>query len=127
MNEHELAKKIVRVLNQDMANLDPKASARLKSARDAAMTQYRAHQTVQNMTLANHGSFFNESRDWIAHHRLWLPIAALIIGLIAIAYSQTNLQGDELADVDASILSSDLPVDAYVDHRLSTWLESSKQ
>lgn len=127
MNEHDLAKKIVRELDHGTASLDQHTSARLKTARDAAMTQYRAHQSVHGLTLANHGLSFNQSREWISQHRLWLPIAVLVIGLTAIAYWQSSLQDDDLADVDASLLASDLPVHAYVDHRLSTWLESSKQ
>ena len=127
MNEHDLAHKIVRELDHGTAGLGQQTTARLQTARDGAMKQYRAHQSVHSLTLANHGLSFNHSRDWISQHRLWLPIAVLVIGLTAIAYWQTSLQDDNLEDVDAGLLASDLPVNAYVDHRLSTWLESSKQ
>ncbi len=127
MNEHDLAKKIVRELNRETEQLDPHTTTRLKSARDAAMSHYRTLQSAHNLTLAGNGSTFTHTRNWISQHRLWLPIAALVIGLVAIAYWQDTMQNDDLEDVDASLLSSDLPVNAYVDHRLSTWLESSKQ
>jgi len=127
MNEHELAQKIVRELNHSASSIDQDTASRLRTARDAAMTEYRAHQSAHSLTLANHGSSFSHGRDWISQHRLWLPIAVLVIGFTAIAYWQSNLQDDDLADVDASLLASDLPVHAYVDHRLSSWLESSKQ
>lgn len=127
MKEQDLAKKIVRELDHGSASLDRHTVARLQTAREAAMTQYRAHQSVHSLTLANHGLSLNHGRDWISQHRLWLPIAVLVIGLTAIAYWQTSLQDDDLVDVDASLLASELPVHAFVDHRLSTWLESSKQ
>lgn len=127
MNEDDLAQKIVRELNHGTTNLDHHTTARLKNARDAAMTQFRAHQAVHNLTLANHELSFNQGRDWLSQHRLWLPIAVLVIGLSVIAFWQNNVLDDNLEDVDASLLASDLPVNAYVDYRLSSWLESSKQ
>ena len=128
MNDDELAKHIIHELNHSAAGLGSHATERLQTARTAALTQYRASQAAPAMVLTNHGSSFaHHGRDWISQHRLWLPIAALIIGLTTIAYWQTNMQNEDIEDVDASLLASDLPVNAYMDYRLSTWLESSKQ
>ena len=53
------------------------------------------------------------------HRNIVRTVAALAFGFQQWrAYQQAN----ELADLDVQILSSDLPIDAYLDRGFQTWL-----
>jgi len=54
--------------------------------------------------------------------RLRWPLAALVAGLFAIAYFEDQQRTAELADIDAAMLSDDLPLTAYLDHGFNAYL-----
>ena len=47
---------------------------------------------------------------------------ALVIGLAGIAYWEDQQRTAELADIDAAMLSDDLPLNAYLDHGFNAYL-----
>ncbi len=47
---------------------------------------------------------------------------ALVISLVGIAYWEDQQRTAELADIDAAMLSDDLPLDAYLDHGFNAYL-----
>ncbi|WP_158646850.1 DUF3619 family protein, partial [Burkholderia pseudomallei] len=53
--------------------------------------------------------------------RAW-PLALLLAGLIGIAYWEDMQRTAELADIDAAMLSDDLPLTAYLDHGFNAYL-----
>ena len=57
---------------------------------------------------------------------LWLGFGILLIAVSVFGYQQWQLyqQTRELAELDLQILTSDLPIDAYVDRGFQTWLTS---
>jgi hypothetical protein len=50
------------------------------------------------------------------------PLAALVISLVGIAYWEDQQRTAELADIDAAMLSDDLPLNAYLDHGFNAYL-----
>lgn len=50
----------------------------------------------------------------------------LILGLAGITYWQQS-QRDDGSDVDVALLAGDLPLHAYLDGGLETWLKRSSQ
>ncbi|MGA7782472.1 MAG: DUF3619 family protein, partial [Paraburkholderia sp.] len=50
------------------------------------------------------------------------PLAALVVSLVAIAYWEDQQRTAELADIDAAMLSDDLPLNAYLDHGFNAYL-----
>jgi len=126
MNEEDLAKKITRHLNHSAANLDKDIVARLQTARKMVMEKSCAHQPAWRLAGSSH-ELFNQGKNWLSHHRLWLPVTVLILGLVAITYWQTAQQDIETEDIDAGLLASDLPLHAYVDNQFSAWLKSSSE
>jgi hypothetical protein len=53
--------------------------------------------------------------------RAW-PLALLLAGLVGIAYWEDMQRTAELADIDAAMLSDDLPLNAYLDHGFNAYL-----
>ncbi len=52
--------------------------------------------------------------------------AALILALVGIQYWQRAPSVEELAEIDAALLTSDLPINAYLDNSFDTWLKRSQ-
>ena len=64
-------------------------------------------------------------RSPLARFALAWPLAALVAGLFAIAYFEDQQRTSELADIDAAMLSDDLPLNAYLDHGFNAYLSRS--
>ncbi|TCV89120.1 DUF3619 family protein [Sulfurirhabdus autotrophica] len=126
MNEHDLAKKIARQLNYGTTNLSENITTQLKASRMAALDKYSAHQPAMSLVGASH-SLLNQGKNWLSHHRLLIPVTVLILGLAAITYWQSTQQDNDTGEIDASLLADDLPIHAYVDNRLDTWVKSSSE
>ena len=54
-----------------------------------------------------------------------LPLIALVAGLVAINIIQDDDRTSELAEVDAALLTDDLPPDAYADPGFVQFLKTS--
>ena len=58
-------------------------------------------------------------------HRAALPLLALVAGLIAISVIQNDNRANELAEIDAALLTDDLPPTAYTDPGFAQFLKSN--
>lgn len=125
MNEKQLAYRIRQKLNQG-TNLDAATVARLEAARKCALEHQRATAArpvfawADNVTgrLADSGSLVS---------RLVLPMAVLILALFAINVWQQSQRDQEVEEIDAAVLTGDLPLDAYLDKGFDAWLKRSSQ
>ncbi|RKP57439.1 DUF3619 family protein [Pararobbsia silviterrae] len=54
------------------------------------------------------------------------PLAALVIVLIGVASWEDQRRIDENADIDAAMLSDDVPLSAYLDHGFHAYLSHSR-
>ena len=126
MNEQHLGYRIRQILNQDLA-LDGDKLARLKAARERAIARQRV--AAPRMALAWAGNLTGGLGDGSASvfSRLLLPAAVLILGLVAINTWQQSQTVQELVDIDSGVLTSDLPIDAYLDRGFDAWLKRSSQ
>lgn len=121
-DEIETAQKIVRALDQSTRNIGGDTLARLTDSRKQALSVYRE---APAWKLAWAGQAASRMSDRPMHGiRYLLPIAVLVIGLSGIAYWHAgNGQNNELADLDARLLTDDLPIDAYLDKGFDSWLK----
>ena len=67
----------------------------------------------------------DESLGFFNRLASFLPLLALIFGLIAINVIQDDDRANELAEVDSALLTDDLPPAAYVDPGFSHFLKVS--
>jgi hypothetical protein len=54
-----------------------------------------------------------------------LPMAVLILGLIAVNQWRDSQLAAEIEEIDTAVLTSDLPIDAYLDKGFDAWLKRS--
>ena len=127
MNESEIASKIVRHLDQGLGTIKQGTLYQLQSARKAALDRYRdAPQPVLGMAWAgNLASRVSQNRYFNARNVLALGL--LVLSLIGITYWQLVVQANDMADVDANLLTDDLPINAYLDTNFEAWLKRSSQ
>ncbi len=127
MNEQELAKKIVQNLDQGLGRIRQGTLYRLQSARMAALERYhQAPQPVFGLAWAGDAAFrLSHSRHLNARNVLALGL--LLLSLIGVVYWQLAIQSGDIAEIDASLLTGDLPINAYLDSGFEAWLKRSSQ
>lgn len=127
MNEQDLAGKIVRHLNTGLGTIKQGTAYQLQTARQAALDRYReAPQPLFGLAWAgdvafrvSHSRYFN-SRNLLAG-------GLLVLTLIGVTYWQVVIQANDIADIDANLLTDDLPINAYLDSNFEAWLKRSSQ
>jgi len=127
-DDHEkFAKKITTYLDVGAAEIKSGTAYRLQQARGAALASLapgaprRAPQAALARAFAGGGSSGDSGSFWKSG-RLWFGI--LLIAAVSFAFQQWQVvqQTRELEELDAQILTSDLPIDAYLDRGFQTWL-----
>lgn len=122
MNEREFVNKIKQDLNYGLGQVPASVSARLKAAREQAVQTYAAREvTTGGFALAGHGHAHSSHTP----HVKWMPLGLLLLALAGVWYWQASSQQDD--DIDAALLASDLPLNAYVDHDFHSWLDQTQQ
>ena len=127
MNEQELAGKIVRHLNAGLGTIKQGTSYQLQSARQAALDHYReAPQPLFGLAWAGDVAF-RVSHNRYFNARNLLALGLLVLSLIGVTYWQLVVQANDIAEIDVSLLTDDLPINAYLDSNFEAWLKRSSQ
>jgi len=123
MNEQQITYRIKQLLNRGL-DLDAGKLARLKAAREAALARQRIESRVPVLAWAD--NLVGKSGGASALiPRVLLPMAVLILGLIAVNQWRDSQLAAEIEEIDAAVLTSDLPIDAYLDKGFDAWLKRS--
>jgi cytochrome c-type biogenesis protein CcmH/NrfG len=123
MNEQQITYRIKQLLNRGL-DLDAGKLARLKAAREAALARQRVESRVPVLAWAD--NLIGKSGGPSALiPRVLLPMAVLILGLIAVNQWRDTQVAAEIEELDAAVLTSDLPLDAYLDKGFDAWLKRS--
>jgi hypothetical protein len=120
MNEHQFAHKIRQVLDQ-ATRVDPAIAERLRAARERALDARRPERASvlawADNVLGDVGGLGGLSL------RLLLSAAFVALSVAAIYGWQQNQRLAEIEEIDAELLTDDLPIDAYLDRGFETWLK----
>ncbi len=124
MNEQELARKIVKHLDHGVDEIQSVTRYRLQAGRLAAFARRRHPKLAFGVAWAGDvGSFFGHGRITVTHY---LAAAALLIATAAgITYWQ--MTSDDDTDIDLSLLTDELPINAYLDNEFQSWLKRSSE
>ncbi|ACR29686.1 DUF3619 family protein [Burkholderia glumae] len=135
LKELEFALKVRRALDERAASLPQPAADRLAAARRAALARKKPDAGVVLVpALAGavssglgraHGP---APRPVSLARRIAraLPLAVLLAGIAGIAYWENQQHTAELADIDAAMLSDNLPLNAYLDHGFNAYLSHTR-
>lgn len=133
-DDTNLAYKVRHALNEQLDALPASTTDRLAAARAAALARKKPHVEVQPFTKpvsgwrqawAGIGSFV--SGPAMSRLAVAVPVLALVIGMGGVYQHEQQQQIAELADIDAAMLSDELPLTAYLDPGFSAYLESQQR
>ncbi len=130
MNTDDLnfAYKVRHALNENLDHLPATTTSRLAAARAQAIARKKAHAPVAQSALAgNIGRFFSQPLALLGRMSLVLPLLAMGAGLVGIYQFEQDQQIAELAELDAEVLSDELPLSAYLDHGFNAYLTTKRE
>ncbi|MGQ0578096.1 MAG: DUF3619 family protein [Betaproteobacteria bacterium] len=119
MNENDLARRIVALLDRGLAELPASTMQKLAAARAAALARVRPGNSSPAQSRVERLLGSQGLRRGLAM-RLVLPAAIIIASLGGLIYWQTSSHYDE--ELDAGLLAGELPLHAYIDPGFDTWL-----
>jgi hypothetical protein len=126
MKEHEIAKKLTSYLDTGASALKPGIAYRLQLARQKALAGAVEPRRAPGLALAGPGGSFHERRHPLADARIWIGVLLLVGGVLYFQYWQSMQQARDIEETDAAILSSELPIEAYLDRGFQNWLTHSE-
>ncbi len=122
-------RQLAAYLDASAQQLPHDISERLRVARQQALGKYREVQIRETASVSLGGGVaaLGGGED---ERGLWprlvslIPLLALIAGLVTIQMVGTEQIAEELAELDAAILTDDLPPDAYSDPGFAQFLKA---
>ena len=125
----EFGRASAALLSQGAQSLPANIKDRLYEARKKALAVRKPEKVrVKSPALAGTsgiwtGSFKSSSNLWDTLS--WVaPLVVLVFGLIGIAQWQNESRINDIAEVDAALLTDDVPPDAYADSGFMTFLKN---
>jgi hypothetical protein len=125
-NEIKFANKIRQALNEGArAGVNGRVAERLRASREQALARRKVERapvlawarSTASGVIGGFGGLGGFSL------RALLPTALLVAGLIAIYSRQQDQRAADIEELDAQLLTDDLPIDAYLDKGFETWLK----
>jgi hypothetical protein len=129
-DDREFARKITAYLDRGTSELKAGTAYRLQLARAEALARMadpvravepRLAHAVAGSAAGTRGG----GRSFWSSGRLWVGIVMIAAAGLGFQQWQAYQQLKELADTDSALLSSDLPIDAYLDRGFQNWLKTS--
>jgi hypothetical protein len=136
MNTDDLnfAYKVRHALNEKLDDLPASTTDRLAQARKLALARKKPHVEaplsvrVTKTELASAGGMLSHPFAWLGGRMgMVLPLLALVGGLIGIYQYEQQERIADLVEIDAAVLSDELPLSAYLDHGFNAYLTQSEQ
>ena len=131
------ARRLTARLDESTSELPYDISERLRAARMQALDKRKRPVVVATRPVVADpvilGSGGTASMGWGSEGGNWwralvsaIPVAALMIGLFVVGVNQNEAGANEVAEVDAALLTDDLPPAAYTDPGFAQFLKTSQ-
>lgn len=126
MNEREFGRAVAGHLNRGLTRINHETLTRLAKGREGALRAYREPAYAAELAWAGVvGGGFRSRYSYL------LPVLLLALALSFSFYWQSRPQDNfveevsEVAGIDVGLLSSDLPIQAYLDENEDSWPDDS--
>ena len=123
--EKDFAQKITRTLNWGLSRIEADKLDRIRAGRQRALGAYREPVTILGLVTVS-GQTLDIS-SWIRKPLFWLPILAVVAAVAAYTLSGTDDIYDEAGELDAQLLTGELPINAFLDKDFGSWVKESSQ
>jgi hypothetical protein len=128
MEETNFAYKVRHALNQNLEHLPASTTSRLAVARQAALARKKPDAPIRVLTSAPvtaqgvAGARFGNPFSWLSRLSVALPVVVVMASLVGMYQAEQQHRISELAEIDAMVLSDELPLNAYLDHGFNAYL-----
>jgi hypothetical protein len=114
------------LLRQGAHTIPQNIKDRLYAARMKALSVKKSEKVrIQKQVLAGSGRNWTSGSNGTWDALGWIaPLVVLVFGLIGIAQWQDDSRINDIAEVDAALLSDDVPPDAYADSGFMAFLKN---
>ena len=126
------ARRLTAHLSEGANVLPYDISERLRAARVQAVSKRKktvlVHRTAPAVVQAGSSAALgwgSEAGNWWRSLLSAVPVLALVAGLVVINFSQDEYNTIEVAEVDAALLTDDLPPAAYADPGFAQFIKTS--
>lgn len=128
MNETETSRKIVGYLDAGTAGIKTGTAYKLQLAREQALARLAEPEHASQLAMAGISGTLGASRPvrMLADVRVWVGILLIVGCGLYYQYWTTAQQTRDIVETDAALLTSDLPIEAYVDRGFQNWLKHSE-
>ena len=128
--EDRFGQRFAARLSDASDELPHEISERLKSARMVALSKRNVFKMETVSAVTNLGQtaalhLGGEKFNWWGRMAAIVPLIALVAGLMAIQLVQDDFWADEIASVDAELLTDELPPAAYTDPGFAQYLRTA--
>lgn len=118
-NELQFAHRVRQLLNEN-ARFGGPVAERLRAARNAALERRKAEPAGGHVLVGNVAGRMSVGRLSL---RVIVPVVALVVAFAATYTWEQKQHAAEVEELDALLLTSDLPIDAYLDRGFEAWLK----
>ncbi len=125
-DDREFAKKITTYLDRGAAELKAGTAYKLQLARQAALARLSDPRREARSELALGGAgggTVGGSSGMRLGTRVGIGVLLVLVAMFGYQQWQAWQQLRDIEETDAAILSSDLPIDAYLDRGFQNWLK----
>lgn len=133
MNEQQFSLQVRHALDESVEKLPYKVTHRLGSARELALSRMQPAPAAVGFGSLAAATSVSMPGELPGSGRLWrlagtlLPILIVVVGIVAMDLWDISAKADELAEVDAAMLTDDVPLDVYTDRGFGVFLKNSRQ
>jgi hypothetical protein len=118
MNEKDFSERLRPWLEKSADGVGELQATRLRSARLRALDAYREPVSVFGHFTFGAGTLQTLKYSVIQQGLLWLPLVLLLATLLAKSLSPEV----DIGELDAQLLTGELPIDAFLDKDFDEWL-----
>jgi len=121
MNEKDFGQKIRPWLDRSAGEIGEMQATRLRAARLRAMDHWQEPVRLLGLVAVGPGTAQTLKYSVLQQVLLWLPIIVLLATLAAKALAPEA----DLGELDAQLLTGELPIDAFLDEDFDQWLKNA--
>jgi hypothetical protein len=123
--QEQFGREVAKCLSDATAELPYHVTERLRAARAQALARHRIVSVAASPAVVVSGNTASLG-GWWRQLAAALPLLVLAGGLVLIHSIQNDRRASEVAEVDAALLTDDLPPDAYADPGFVQFLKSGR-
>ncbi len=125
MNEQDFGRAIAKKLNAGLADLPAEQVSKLNQSRNRAMAAYRKPISILSLATVG-GPSANSKLGWLVKPMILVPVALIAVAIVSANIWHDELQNDQGDGIDAAILSQELPIQAFLDKDMETWIKAGE-